>query len=455
LAQATADVAALGRIPLMTVTDGNCAFDTFLFFEGKPRGSANRRISRLEVVASIRDSCSDARWQSAFRQTAEGLPEPPSVESSALAATPLATAASTAPPLPTLPPAPLPPPPAPPPPPALDSRAEGDEGDPPLASGEVDFEAKSDPSIGKAILLHAGLDAIGPCELANLENKMSVDDKRYLLNYLKKHRAPIKTKSKSRRRTTRGRADATMRQKREDAKKIATHCASVGVDPQCDRMPKGFWPNFFAQTYVTTRKASARRLKMYWLRRLREWNKSSKQGRYECDKHAGIKKPKDDRNNGRRRLRKTQGRPVKALAIENELVKWFAGVRNSGCRVSPKRFLTQAKRIQHEYIRLAVAAGKPSRTPTVDKQWSRRVRLRNCISLKVVNLRYKVSKRVLHNRMVIGWSNAFRIRSSVLKLFGYDPVIYSMDQKPFHFDESGSKNQKTLGWTGQQETAND
>ena len=60
---------------------------------------------------------------------------------------------------------------------------------------------------------------------------------------------------------------------------------------------------------------------------------------------------------------------------------------------------------------------------------------------------------MLHNRMVIGWSNAFRIRSSVLKLFGYDPVIYSTDQKPFHFDESGSKNQKTLGWTGQQETA--
>jgi hypothetical protein len=257
LAQAAADVAGLGRIPIM------------------PCGHADRRILRFEVVASIRDSCSDARWQSAFRETAQGLPEPPSVESSALAATPLATAASTAPPLPTLPPPPLPPPPAPPPPPALDSRAEGDEGDPPLASGEVDFEAKSDPSIGKAILLHAGLDAIGPCELANLENKMSVDDKRYLLNYLK-HSDPIKTKSKSRRRTTRGRADATMRQKREDAKKIATHCASVGVDPQCDRMPKGFWPNFFAQTYVTTHKASARRLKMYWLRRLREWNKSSK-----------------------------------------------------------------------------------------------------------------------------------------------------------------------------------
>ena len=36
---------------------------------------------------------------------------------------------------------------------------------------------------------------------------------------------------------------------------------------------------------------------------------------------------------------------------------------------------------------------------------------------------------------------------SVWRGFGYDPTIEGFDQKPVHFNESGSRMQETLGWT--------
>jgi hypothetical protein len=35
--------------------------------------------------------------------------------------------------------------------------------------------------------------------------------------------------------------------------------------------------------------------------------------------------------------------------------------------------------------------------------------------------------------------------------FGYPPEVDFFDEKPFHYNESGSKNQKTLEWKGKQE----
>ena len=50
--------------------------------------------------------------------------------------------------------------------------------------------------------------------------------------------------------------------------------------------------------------------------------------------------------------------------------------------------------------------------------------------------------------MRISWSNVTRVRALVLEMFGYDPVIYSFDQKPFHMNESGSKNCGSLSFRG-------
>ena len=91
--------------------------------------------------------------------------------------------------------------------------------------------------------------------------------------------------------------------------------------------------------------------------------------------------------------------------------------------------------------------------PICDSAWSRRTRIRNCISLRRINVRWKVSQKVLDERMTITWSNILRARTFVLEHFGYEPVIYSFDQKPFHMDESGSKACGTLSWKGEEDVS--
>ena len=97
--------------------------------------------------------------------------------------------------------------------------------------------------------------------------------------------------------------------------------------------------------------------------------------------------------------------------------------------------------------------GTGNKLPLIDCSWSRRVRLRNCISLRRINVRWKVSQKVLDERMTISWSNIIRVRTLIMEKFGYDPVIISFDQKPFHMDESGSKCRGTLAFKGQEDVS--
>ena len=64
------------------------------------------------------------------------------------------------------------------------------------------------------------------------------------------------------------------------------------------------------------------------------------------------------------------------------------------------------------------------------------------------NRRWKVSRPVCLERCRITWLNVVRVRCLCLLAHGYDPVIEAWDQKPFHFNESGSQMRKTLHWKG-------
>ena len=97
--------------------------------------------------------------------------------------------------------------------------------------------------------------------------------------------------------------------------------------------------------------------------------------------------------------------------------------------------------------------GTGNKLPLIDCSWSRRVRLRNCISLRRINVRWKVSQKVLDERMTISWSNIIKVRTLIQEKFGYDPIIYSFDQKPFHMDESGSKARGTLAFKGEEDVS--
>ena len=51
-------------------------------------------------------------------------------------------------------------------------------------------------------------------------------------------------------------------------------------------------------------------------------------------------------------------------------------------------------------------------------------------------------------RCRITWLNLYRVRRLCELAHGYDPELDGFDQKPFHFNESGSQMRKTLHWKG-------
>ena len=56
-------------------------------------------------------------------------------------------------------------------------------------------------------------------------------------------------------------------------------------------------------------------------------------------------------------------------------------------------------------------------------------------------------------RCRITWLNIYRVRRLCELEHGYDPEMDGFDQKPFHFNESGSQMRKTLCWKGVPEVA--
>ena len=70
------------------------------------------------------------------------------------------------------------------------------------------------------------------------------------------------------------------------------------------------------------------------------------------------------------------------------------------------------------------------------------------VSLRVPNARFKVSHGVFQERLRIAWLNVIGVRELCLLEFGYDPIVEGADQKPMHFNESGSKAAPPLHFKG-------
>ena len=68
--------------------------------------------------------------------------------------------------------------------------------------------------------------------------------------------------------------------------------------------------------------------------------------------------------------------------------------------------------------------------------------------MRTPNRRWKVSYSICCERCRIMWLDLYKVRRLCQLTFGYDPLIEGWDQKPFHFNESGSHMKKTLHWKG-------
>ena len=70
------------------------------------------------------------------------------------------------------------------------------------------------------------------------------------------------------------------------------------------------------------------------------------------------------------------------------------------------------------------------------------------LSMRAPNRKFKVAKPILEERLTIWWLNLARVRAFCEAVFGYDPDMENWDQSPFHHNEIGSQNARTLAICG-------
>ena len=74
--------------------------------------------------------------------------------------------------------------------------------------------------------------------------------------------------------------------------------------------------------------------------------------------------------------------------------------------------------------------------------------IRNRISSRRPNRKFKVPRWILAERLEVFWIDVAKLRKLILLHFGYDPKCRNIDQSPFHKNEAGSQEHNTLTLQG-------
>jgi hypothetical protein len=148
-----------------------------------------------------------------------------------------------------------------------------------------------------------------------------------------------------------------------------------------------------------------------------------------------------------RRLRNSQGAPYKCALLRELLFDWFVDIRRScATTISPRFVLMKARQLADVIVEAQRETDTFELMPTLDRHWLLRFKRDKGIVFRRPNLRFKCSRPKLLARLRAMWANVFRIRKLAELCFGNDLAdrIYGIDEKPIHFNESGSKNVRTL-----------
>ena len=151
------------------------------------------------------------------------------------------------------------------------------------------------------------------------------------------------------------------------------------------------------------------------------------------------------------RSRGQQGAPLKTPEIREHLWDWFVDIRRSfSSIVSPKYVLSKAR----HFAKVVLAHQRQTRhftaLPTLDKHWLLRWKRDYGVVFRHPNQRFKCSKAMLQGRLRAMWRNTFVVRFLAQHFLGHDlsQSFWGVDEKPIHFNESGSKNARTLELVG-------
>jgi len=147
------------------------------------------------------------------------------------------------------------------------------------------------------------------------------------------------------------------------------------------------------------------------------------------------------------RRRILQGAPYKTPLIRELLWDWFVDMRASiASNISPKFMLMKARSIADRILLEQRKLGLVEPMPVIDKHWLMRFKKDKCIVFRRPNQRFKCSREKLLRRLRAMWLNVIRVRRFAELTLGSDlaEAIYGVDEKPVHFNESGSKVARTL-----------
>ena len=111
----------------------------------------------------------------------------------------------------------------------------------------------------------------------------------------------------------------------------------------------------------------------------------------------------------------------------------------------------KAKQLLQEYLRISFMSGQRRVGMAIDWKWLKRWEVEYGLSMRAPNRKFKVSKAILEERLIIWWLNLARVRALCLAVFGYDPEMENWDQSPFHHNEIGSQNARTVAVCGSRE----
>ena len=132
---------------------------------------------------------------------------------------------------------------------------------------------------------------------------------------------------------------------------------------------------------------------------------------------------------------------------------WYDIIRHSVdmkimCRFPKLAFKVKAQQLYHEYILCCLNLGDPPDNVNITDRWVADWLWDNRLTHRQPNRKWKVSRRVLAERLKIFWITIYKLRKLILLEKGYDPQMRNLDQSPFHMNEAGSQVVGTIAMKG-------
>ena len=334
------------------------------------------------------------------------------------------------------------------------------------AVGDLGAHAISDELL-EAIIWWTGIKN-SSCAFDVAEQLMPAEREEQLLRYRNRDREP-KAPAQRQKRLVIARLLAS---RMEVAGAFDEHIRSLGWEPG-QRLPYGSTRSFMdAWDWGSLCKAPL------WKRTkcVRTWHNVFVSSKYasaiaEAVREPGGKAAKAKKGsvlkwNGRRRDR-GGGRLRKCPWLRQALYEWWSSIRHSvdweaikrGMRSrsgEPKKIArftqsmlqTKALELTSVYVTEQLRLGRRPAAVELRSCWWASWRKEYGLSMRYANRKFKCPLDVLEERLERGWLNVFRVRAACLLLTGDDPEMENFDQSPFHHNETGSANARTLAVAG-------